>query len=137
MKKISILLVTVLLLLVGCAKENIETLSYKDLNKKLENKESFVLYLDDDSDNLLSSTLNSVLEENNLNGFKLKVNKLSDKEKDELKLVVDYTKAPSIAFIIEGRDPSVLAHVTYEYSTKDTIVNHLKDLGFIKEKTSE
>lgn len=137
MKKISFLLLAVFLLLVGCSKESISSLSYKELNKKIENKESFVLYLDDNSDNLLEDTLDKVLKENNLEGFRLNVNKLSDKEKDELKLVVDYTKAPSIAFIIEGRDPSVLAHVTYEYSTKDTIVNHLKDLGFIKEKTSE
>ena len=57
MKKV-LLLITLLFMLTGCSSNNIKNISYKDLNKKFENKETFILYFDGTSDDILEDTLN-------------------------------------------------------------------------------
>lgn len=134
MKKV-LLLITLLFMLTGCSSNNIKNISYKDLNKKFENKETFILYFDGTSDDILEDTLNKVLEENNLTAYRLDTTKLKEEQITELRYKADYEE-PSIIFIKEGIDPSVITHVTDLYTTKETLTTKLTELGFIKTNTN-
>lgn len=130
MKKLFVLLV--LIFFIGCSKENIETINYNTLYKKLENKESFVVIFSNKSNNSdLEDTLSKVLVNNNLQGFKIYTDRLDSKEITDLKYKIDY-EDPSIVFVINGNDPSVLSHITNEEVTAKEIEERLEDMNFIK-----
>ena len=50
---------------------------------------------------------------------------------NNIKQIIDYDD-PSICFIIEGVNPTVLTNITDEYTTEAKLENVLKDLNFIK-----
>ena len=130
MKKILITLVFIFLL-TGCKNGNIKNISYDDLLKKIENKESFILYFDEENSKNLKNTLNKVLEKNNLNAYTINTSKLNQDKINNLRLKIDYEE-PSITFIIEGNDPSVITHIKDEYITENEIEERLRDMNFIK-----
>ena len=132
MKKRYLLIITlVMFLLTGCSSK-LSNINLNDLNEKMDKKESFVLYVYS-QDDTLESTLSSVLDEYEFSAYKINVNKLNDEEKRELKLKFDYAE-PSIIFIIEGKDPTVLAHVTDSNIRKSNLIDRLKNMEFIKEE---
>ena len=134
MKKVLILIMA-LFMLTGCSSNNIKNISYKDLNKKFENKETFILYFDGTDDEILKDTLNKVLDKNNLTAYRLDTNKLKEEQITELRYKADYEE-PSIIFIKEGIDPSVITHVTDIYTTEETLTTKLTELGFIEINTN-
>lgn len=132
MKKISLLLIFILtIFLTACGKNNLENLSYKDLTNKLNEKESFIIYFGSDDDTELAKKLNTVLESNNLTGYKFDPSDLTEEEKNTLSIAIAY-EDPSIVFVVEGRDPSKLTHVTDKDIIVKNLEQRLKDLGFIK-----
>ena len=133
MKKIYLCILLVLtFILTGCSSSNLSKISLDELNNKLDSKETFILYFASENNNALEKTLVEVLEENNLTAYKVDTNKISDEERLKLQTSIDY-KDPSIVFIIKGKDPSVLAHVTNSDNKKEDIINRLKDMNFIQE----
>lgn len=129
MKKILFsLLVVFTLLLTGCSNGNIENIKYDALKTKIENKESFILYVGTSSS--LKTNLNKVLEENNLTAFALSVDKLSDEQKLELNNKISFS-GNEIIFVKEGIDPSKKSHITDEYSKEKEIYDQLVNMGFI------
>ena len=130
MRKILVLIVF-MILLTGCDNGNIEDISLNDLNQKFENKESFILYFEGTKSETLENTLNNILEENNLTAYSLDTSELNEDEINSLRLKVDY-ESPSIVFIVEGKDPSVITHVTDNYIQENDLLTRLKDLNFIK-----
>ena len=133
MKKLYLLLILGFLLITGCSSSTLKSISLDELNSKMENKGSFVLYFSDDNDYELENTLVKALEQNNLSGFKINTSKLSDEEKNKLQISIAY-ETPSIIFIIDGKDPTKLSHVTSSTITTREIVARLKDMNFIKEE---
>ena len=132
MKKRCILITIVLLLLLtACSNNKLSNIKVNELKEKTDNKESFVLYLSA-NDNELESTLNQIVNEYDFNAYKINLDKLSDEEKLELKTKYAYSD-PSIIFIIDGKDPTILSHITNNNITKKAIVERLKDMNFIKE----
>lgn len=130
MKKF-VLIIAILFICVGCSKDNI---SYKDLLNKMDNKESFVLYVEDSEKSIMKTTLDNVkLEYPNINVYSFNPSKLSQDEINELKLRVDYD-TPCIVFIIDGVDPSRDSHVTNKYITKKELITRLTNMNFIKEE---
>ena len=81
-KKIFSLLLTIFLLM-GCSSSKLSKLTLDELNKKIENKETFIVYFYK-SDSKLEETLNDVLESNNLEGFKVDTSKITNEEKNKL-----------------------------------------------------
>ena len=132
MKKV-LLLIIGLFLLTGCSSNKIENISYKDLNKKFENKETFILFFNGTDGDVLENTLNRVLEKENLVAYTLDTNKLSQDEINSLRYKVDYEE-PSIIFVKEGTDPSILTHITDVYITDESLTTRLTALGFIENK---
>ena len=132
MKKV-LLLIIGLFMLTGCSNNKIEELSYKELNKKFENKETFILYFDGTNGDVLEDTLNRVLEKENLVAYTIDTSKLSQDEINTLRYKADYEE-PSIVFIKEGTDPSILTHITDVYITDESLTTRLTALGFINDK---
>lgn len=130
MKKILFIL-TFILLVTGCNSSNIKTISYNELNQKFENKESFILFFEGNDSETLKSTLNKILEKNNLEAYTIKTNKLDNDKLNELRLKVDFEE-PSITFVIDGNDPSVITHITNVYIEEDDLETRLRDMNFIK-----
>lgn len=130
MKKILFIL-TFILLVTGCNSSNIKTISYNELNQKFENKESFILFFEGNDSETLKSTLNKILEKNNLEAYTIKTNKLDNDKLNELRLKVDFEE-PSITFVIDGSDPSVITHITNVYIEEDDLETRLHDMNFIK-----
>ena len=133
MKKVFFTIILLMtLVLTGCSNGNLKTISASDLNEKLNNKESFVLYFAK-SDSTLEKTLKNVLKEYDLTGYKIDISKLDDKEMYDLKLKFSYND-PSIVFVIKGEDTGVLSHVTDSDTLSKSIVKRLMDMNFIKEE---
>ena len=130
MKKIFLSLFLSIFILTGCSNSKLSSINLDELNEKLTNKESFIVYFSQ-SDSNLEETLNKVLDENNITGYKIDTSKISKEDKNKLELEIAYEE-PSIVFIINGKDPSKLSHVTSESSTSKEILERLKDMQFIK-----
>ncbi len=131
MKKIIFSLLLTMFLLMGCSSSKLSKITLDDLNKKLENKETFIAYFYK-NDSKLEDTLNKVLESNNLEGVKIDTSNITDEEKNKLEVKISYSE-PSIVFVINGQDPSILSHITDETIASKDIINRLKDMNFIKE----
>ena len=130
MKKIFLLLI-LMFLLTGCNKSNIKNISYNELIQKFENKESFILFFDGNDSEILKSTLNKVLEKNELEAYTINTKKLNNDEINNLRLKVDYEE-PSITFSIDGVDPSVITHITNVYISETDLEARLRETNFIK-----
>lgn len=130
MKKIFLLLILVFLL-TGCNKSNIKNISYDELIQKFENKESFILFFDGNNSEILKSTLNKILEKNELEAYTINTEKLNNDEINKLRLNVDYEE-PSITFSINGVDPSVITHITDVYISETDLEARLREANFIK-----
>lgn len=132
MKKI-ILVFTLMFLLVGCSGSNYTKLNYEKLTKKLDNKDTFILLVNDNSEDgkLLKSTLNKVLTTNNLEAYELDSTKITEVEKNKLRTSIGLENI-SIVFIKDGIDPSKLVHITDVLTTENDLEKHLENLGFIK-----
>ena len=132
MKKI-IIAIFLMLLTVGCGGNNYNKLNYENLTKKIENKDTFILLVNDGSDEatLLKNTLNKVLEENELTAYEVNPNKIKEDEKNELRTSFSYENI-SIIFFKDGINPSKLSNITDSSITKKDLEKHLSNLGFIK-----
>ena len=132
MKKLSLFIVLLLTIFItGCGSNKLTSLSLDGLREMLDKKESFIIYFGSEKNTDLENKLNTVLERNDLEGYRMDINKLSDEEKIKLQKDIPFEDS-SIVFIIEGRDPSKLSHVT----DKDILIKHLenrlRNLKFIK-----
>lgn len=135
MKKIALVLMLIIMVM-GCNNGNYSKLKYDDLKEKLDNKETFILLFNNNSDegNLLKNTLETVLVDNNLKAYEINPDKLTENQKNALRPYFSYEDV-SIIFIKKGIDPSKLTHITNELTTIKELTTHLTNLGFIK--TSE
>ena len=132
MKKIiQFIMLFMLIIVTGCSNNALKKISINELNEKLKNNETFIIYFTKDDEDILENKLIKVLEDNNLTGFKIDSNKITNEEKLLLQTQIDY-ETPSIVFIINGKDPSKLAHVTSDEITNNQLIQRLKDMNYIK-----
>ena len=136
MKKIYIFILAMFVfILTGCnSTKNMNSISLDELNQKMENKESFIVFFNNNNSSSLQTRLDEVLGEYQLTGYFVDTDKIS--MEDELKLQPKITyQNPSIVFIINGVDPSILTHITNEDTRKVEIIARLKDMNFINTKS--
>lgn len=124
-----LLVFVVAFLLVGCKSNNISSISYEKFKERVDKKESMILFFGESD--TLETTLNNVLNKHNIKAYRIKTSSLDDEEINSLREIIDYDD-PSICFIIEGVNPTVLTNITDEYTTEAKLENVLKDLNFIK-----
>ena len=124
-----LLVFLVTFLLVGCKSNNINSISYEKFKEKIDKKESLILVFGDSD--TLENTLNNVLNKHNLKAYRVKTSSLNDDELNELKGIIDY-KEPSICFIVDGINPTILTNITDEYITEAKLETILTNMQFIK-----
>ena len=130
MKKI-ILLIAILFLTCACS-NNLKSIKVENLEKKLDNKESFILYLTDEEEEglTLKKTLNNVTKDNKLNCFYINTDKLNDKDEEKLQSLFTYEDSNVIIFIKNGQENSVLTRITDTFINYDKLKQEIKNQGF-------
>lgn len=134
--KYFVLVISFMFILCACTKSNshIKEISLKDLKTKINNKESFALYIGNENCSHCVAylpTLEEVLDKYNITVYHLDNSKLSTNELSKLKEYVNITGTPTIAFLVKGEEESTLYRITGEASY-DTTVQKFKDAGYIK-----
>lgn len=134
MKKILILILVPLLLICGCSKKTYTEISYDDFKQKIDNKESFILFIGAESCAHCATykpTLNSVINKYNVDVYYIDIDKLSSKESSYLNNAVPFTGTPTTVFIKNGKEEStynrIVGDMDFEY-----IVEKFKKNGYIE-----
>ena len=133
MKKISMIFL-LLLTVTACSSSYLSKLNYKKLMTKLDNKESFVLYLtnEDESGLTLKNTLQTVCKDNNIKCFYLNTDNLDEDELDSLKEKITFEDSNIIVFIKEGKENTVLARIDDVYISAKDLKEELKNQEYLK-----
>ena len=134
MKKKILLLITILLLASACTSTYLKNINLKKLNEKLDNKETFVLYLtnEDETSTTLKNTLLKVAKENDLKTFSLNTEKLNDEELKDLKEDFYFEETNIIIFVKKGIENTILSRIEDLYISQDNLEQELKVQGYIK-----
>lgn len=133
MKKL-ILIVTILCL-IGCGKRGYTELSVDELFEKIDNKETFVIVLGQETCSACSKykeTMQEVITKEKVEIFYLDLSKLDQEEYAKVYSKFVVVSTPTTAFIIDGVEESTYNRIvgTENY---DNIVAKLKAYGFIGE----
>lgn len=133
MKKI-LLALTIVLMLCGCtSKQALQTIGYKDLKEKIENKESFVLYIHKTGCSHCESyepILTKVLKEESLTAYSINTASLEAAEEKSLREKVNLKGTPTLIYIEKGKSDingSLIGEQTYENT-----VAFFKKIGYIE-----
>ena len=133
-KKI-VFLFLLIILCTSCGTSNLKSLSYSELTKKLNDKETFFFVVIRDGCSHCESfvpKLEEVLDEYDVIGYKVNYSDLSEDEDEEFynKFGVDGT--PTTIFIKDGSEVSILQRLEGNTS-KEKIISKLKLNNYIKE----
>ena len=133
MKKIAMIFL-LLLTVTACSSSYLSKLNYKKLMTKLDNKESFVLYLtnEDESGLTLKNTLQTVCKDNNIKCFYLNTDNLDEDELDSLKEKITFEDSNIIVFVKEGKENTVLARIDDVYISAKDLKEELKNQEYLK-----
>ena len=132
-----ILLVT---FVVGCEKkqevEYLKDISYEELYKKIENKETFILeVVQTGCGNCTSFTpkFTEVLEEYKITAYSLNLTNI-EKDENREKFLDDYdvTGTPTVIFFKDGEETSTMKRLTGDRD-KETIIKKLKLNDYIED----
>ena len=134
MKKKILLVITILLLASACS-SNLKSINLKKLNQKLDNKESFVLYLtnEDESGTTLKNTLYKVAKKNDIKTYYINTDKITNE--DELKNLKEdfyFEETNIIVFVKKGVETTVLSRIDNIYISEENLENELKNQGYLK-----
>ena len=136
MKKIKNILFICLLIILctSCGSSNLKSLSYNELNKKLENKETFFFVVIRDGcqhcENFIPK-VDDVLNEYDIVGYKINYSNLSEKEDDEFYNTFGVDSTPTTIFIKDGKEVSILQRLVGNVS-KDKLISKLETNNYIK-----
>lgn len=109
-------------------------LSYDELVKKIENKDSFVLvYTQTTCSHCIEykPILKKTLYKNKLYGYEIVIDKLNTEEKAKLKDIANVSGTPTTIFIKDGVEISTSSRLT-GIQTEDKLTNRFKYLGYIE-----
>ena len=135
MKKIIYVCVTLVLtiFLTGCG-SNIKEISYSELEKKLENKETFILEVAQDGCHNceeFNPKFNKILLSYNLTAYTINKTNLTEEENNKLTNLYNVTGTPTVIFINKGEEISIQRRIIGNVE-KDKVISKLKTAGFIK-----
>ena len=132
MKKKILLIIGLLLITCACSSSYLKNINLKDLNKRLEKKESFVLYLTNDEGKSLKNTLDKVSKKNKVNSFYLDTEKLNKNDLKSLKEKFMFDDTNIILFVHDGKEETVLSRISDLYISEKDLEQELKLQGYIK-----
>lgn len=133
MKK-CILLLLPFLILCGCSKKEYQEITMETLLKKVEQKESFILFIGATSCTHCTSyksTINEVVKDYDITIYYIDVDTLNSTQNSTLKSLTPYQGTPTTVFIKNGKEESTYQRIIGERDY-DYVVNKLKRNGYIK-----
>lgn len=137
MKKLIIVLLIILssLIITGCSNDEvIKEISYKELEEKINNKESFILELVQTGCSHceeFSPRFKAILKTNNLKAYSLNLYNLTEEEIEKFDNLTTVTGTPTVLFFEDGKETSNKINGAV---SNDKIKEKLKENGYIKEK---
>lgn len=109
------------------------SISFKELEKKIENKDTFILVLTQKQCSHCleyKPVLKEVLYEYNLKAYELDQKTLTKKEKAKLKDIASITGTPTTVFISEGSETATATRI-HGAASKGAIISRFKAMGYI------
>lgn len=110
-------------------------LNFKELNKKVKNKDSFILVVTRTDCSHCASfkpKFKDILAKNEITAYEVAIDKFSEEEKSDFKEIANVTGTPTTIFIENGEEATTTNRLIGDVnSTK--IVDRLTALGYIKE----
>ena len=125
--RILFIMVISILFVTGCKDKkspHIKDISLSKFEDKINNKESFVLYIGNENCSHCTAympTLKKVLDKYNIDIYHLDNSKLSEKEYLEFKEYISISGTPTIVFIENGEEETALNRIVGEKSEKETV----------------
>ncbi len=114
---------------------NISSIEYKDLIKKFDNKETFILYIGSSECSQCKSfspKFETVITDYNIKDvYELDLSKLSDKDKLKFNTFVNVSGTPNVVFITKGEEANSFNRINGNISTP-RIIERLKANNIIK-----
>ena len=139
-KKVIILVSICVVILIGAVvadriigKNYFSEIKYKEVIKKIENDESFILVISQTDCSHCASykpKIEKVANERKLNIHYIDVDLLNDKEYNEFKSYISFDGTPATVFIKNGEETSVATRINGDASI-EKIEKKLKSNGFI------
>lgn len=120
----------------SCNSSNLKSLSYSELNKKLNNNETFFFVVIKDGCPHCEKyvpKVEEVLDEYNITGYTINYSDLSKKDDDEFYNKFGIDSTPTTVFIKEGKEISIMQRITGNVS-KEKLISKLKINEYIKEE---
>lgn len=137
MKKMLYVLILIPLLIIvsGCGHKTYNEITYDELNKLIDNKESFVLFIGSTTCthcDAFKVTLNKVIEKYNVDVKYIDISKIDDDKVSTIQAKFPFTGTPTTVFVTKGHEKDTLNRIEGE-STYSEVVKILKENGYIKE----
>ena len=136
MKKVKyyVLLFISIVLLTSCGSSNLKSISYSELNKKLDNKETFFFIVTRDGCSHCEDFIpkvEEVLDEYDIVGYNLNYSDLSEEDDEEFYNKYGISATPTTVFIKDGKEVSILQRIEGDVS-KEKLITKLKNNNYIK-----
>ena len=115
-------------------KGHLVSLSYKEFNEKLGNKDTFFIEVVQDGCSHCASftpKLKSVLEDYDVVGYQLNITSISDEDYNDFYSKFGISATPTIFFINKGEETSILQRIEGNVS-EEKVISKLQTNGYIK-----
>ena len=125
-----LMLLIVILLTTGC-KNNLTRIEYKDINKMIKNKETFILVITQDNCSHCEEytpRLKSILKKNNIEAYNLNITYIDQKDYNEFEDKYDFKGTPTTMFFVKGEE-AITARIIGAVTNKK-IESALKSQGY-------
>ena len=132
MRKKILLIIGLLLITCACSSSYLKNINLKDLDKRLDKKETFVLYLTNAEGKSLKNTLDKVSKNNKVNSYYLDTEKLNDNDLKSLKEKFMFEDTNIIIFVKDGKEETTLSRISDLYISQKDLEQELKLQGYIK-----
>ena len=134
MRKILVLIMA-LFMLTGCGNKTYDEISYDELNKMLEEKQDFILFIGSDTCsacNTYKGTLNDVISEYGTDVKYIDLASLSKAEESSIVSKFPITGTPTTVFITNGEEEDTHNRIVGS-AKKSKIIKEFKENGYIKD----
>lgn len=121
-------------LVCGCSSSGIKEISFDEFKDKINNKDTFILYIGNKNCHNCTSyepVLKKVLNDYNITVYKLDNSKLSYDEFKEFSKYFSIQGTPTILFVNNGEEETTINRIVGNTSEKSTI-ERFKTNGYIK-----
>lgn len=100
------ILLIVIILTTGC-KNNLNRVEYKDINKMINDKETFILLVTQDSCSHCEEytpRFKNILKKNNITAYNLNITYIDEKDYNDFKNKYDFKGTPTTMFFVKGEE---------------------------------